>query len=208
MNKYKILSSGSHGNCVIYHDSIVIDIGIPYSLIKPYIMDIQIVLLTHVHGDHLSLVTLEKLQFERPTLRIITPIHILKHVDHLKNLDIVEAGILYDYGVFQIQPIKLYHDVENFGYRIFKEGHKIIHATDTSHLAGVTAHNYDLYMLEHNYNEETIDHSIAAIEANGGFAHQRGSANTHLSEQQANDFFFNNKGENSEVVRLHESKTR
>lgn len=208
MKPYNILSTGSHGNCVIYHGSIVIDIGVPYSLIKPYIMDIQIVILTHEHfSDHLNMATLERMQFERPTLRIGTPIHMLNHVDHLNNLDIYEAGQIYDYGAYQISPIRLYHGVPNYGYRIFKEGHKTIHATDTSTMEGITAPNYDLYMLEHNYDEETVHANIAKVIAVGGFAHQKGSMNTHLSVQQANEFYFNNKGENSEVVRLHESKS-
>ena len=44
-----IISSGSHGNCIIYHKIIVIDMGVSFSAIKPYIKDLQLVLLTHEH---------------------------------------------------------------------------------------------------------------------------------------------------------------
>ena len=38
-----IISSGSNGNCVVLFDSILVDIGVPYKLIKPYTMQIKIV---------------------------------------------------------------------------------------------------------------------------------------------------------------------
>jgi len=124
----------------------------------------------------------------------------------IKNVDVCEIGVLYDYGLFSICPVKLWHDVDNFGYRIFKDGYKIFHATDSSHLNGITAVGYDLMCLEHNYNEDTVFETIRDIESKGGFAHQRGAINSHLSEQQARDFFYKNKGEHSQLIRLHESK--
>lgn len=207
-NIYNVIASGSTGNAVLYHNSILVDVGVPFSLIKPYMYDIQIVLLTHEHlSDHLNITTLEKLQFERPTLRIMLGKWMLKFVKHLNNLDIVEVGELYDYGSFKISPIKLFHDVKNVGYRIFKDDYKIIHCTDTKHLDGITAKNYSLYALEHNYNNDTIHERIAYKEANGIFCHEKGSIETHLSEQQARAFIFENKGESYEVIRLHESKS-
>lgn len=203
---HNILSTGSSGNCVIYHKTIVVDIGIPFSTIMPYLHDIQIVLLTHEHlSDHLNVATLDKLQFERPSLRIAFCEWMYKHVKHLKNLDILEVRKWFDYGNFKISPVKLYHDVLNCGFRIIKGEHKTFHATDTSHLNGIEAKDYDLYAIESNYNEETVFDNIERIEANGGFAYQKESVNTHLSEQQANDFYFRNKKESSQMIRLHES---
>ena len=204
---YVVLSSGSTGNCIVYHNSIVVDMGVPYSAIKSYKNDLQLVLLTHSHGDHLNLSTIKKLAFERPTLRFACGEFLAKHLEGIKNIDIMEAGKVYDYGQFKISPIKLYHDVPNFGYRIFKDGTKIIHVTDTSHVVGITAKDYDLYAIESNYNEDTIFESIARKEAKGEFAYQKGAINSHLSEQQAREFIFKNRGEHSKVLRLHESST-
>jgi hypothetical protein len=61
---------------------------------------------------------------------------------------------------------------------------------------------------KHNYNEDTINQSIESAQAVGEYSHQRGSFNSHLSEQQARDFIFKNKGEFYEVLRLHESSTQ
>lgn len=46
---YKIIATGSLGNCVIYHNAIAIDMGVPFSAINPHIKQLQLVLLTHEH---------------------------------------------------------------------------------------------------------------------------------------------------------------
>ena len=205
---YKVIATGSKGNAVLYHDSILVDCGVSYSLIKPFIGKLQLVLLTHEHCDHLNIKTCLQLAFERPTLRFacasVEVFHILVGI---KNIDHLDVNKLYDYRTFQISPVKLYHDTANFGFRIFKNGTKIFHATDTAHLCGIEAKDYDLYAIEHNYDEDTIIETVAEIERKGGYAYQRNAINTHLSEQQARDFIFKNGNGNSKVLRLHESKS-
>ena len=154
--------------------------------------------------DHFNLSTIKKLAFERPSLRFGCCEWMVEHLQGIKNVDVYEIGKIYDYGLFQISPVKLYHDIPNCGYRIFKDGYKIFHATDTAHLEGISAKGYDLYALEHNYDEETVWNKIKEIEISGGYAHQRGAINSHLSWQQAQDFYFKNAGENSTIIRLHE----
>lgn len=202
---YNVISSGSKGNCVIYHNSIAVDMGVSYQMISNHKNALQIVLLTHVHGDHLNISTIKKLAFERPTLRFACGEFLTEYLQGIKNIDVLEAGCIYDYGQFKVSPIHLYHDVPNFGYRIFKDDIKIIHATDTAHLEGIEAKDYSLYCIESNYNEDTIFESIERKQKNGEFAYQQGAINSHLSEQQARDFIFKNRGAHSKVVRLHES---
>jgi L-ascorbate metabolism protein UlaG (beta-lactamase superfamily) len=204
----RIIGTGSTGNAIIYHDSILVDCGVPYSLLKPYVKDLKLVLLTHEHKDHINATTLINLYKNRPTLRIGCCKWMLPLIPSFKNIDLLEIGKLYDYGQFKVSPIQLYHDVPNVGYRIFKDETKILHATDTAHLQGISAKNYDLYCIESNYNEDTVWDTIQRIEAAGGYAHQRGSINSHLSEQQTNDFYYANKGEHSQLIRLHISNTK
>lgn len=202
-----VVSTGSHGNAVIYHESILVDIGVSYKMIEQYKKQLQLVLLTHQHmSDHLNISALRKLCSERPLLRVACGEWMLKYLDGIKNIDVLEAGKIYDYGSFKISPIVLFHDVKNFGYRIFKGDHKSIHITDTSHVIGISAKNYDLIAIEFNYDEETIFDSIARKEAKGEYAYQKGAVNSHLSQQQAKDFIFKNAGEHSKVIRLHESR--
>lgn len=203
---YNILASGSKGNSVIYHNSIMVDCGVPFELIRPFLLNLQIILLSHAHGDHFNKSTISRVCFERPSLRVGCCEWMLDKLNGISNqVDVFQIGKVYDYKAFQISPVKLYHDVPNCGYRIFKDGTKIFHATDTQHLQGISAKGYDLYALEHNYNEETIYQVIAQLKSEGKFAHQEGSINSHLSEQQAKNFFFKNKSEGSQIIRLHES---
>lgn len=201
-----ILASGSSGNCEIYHRTIAVDMGVPYSVIAPYKNDLQLVLLTHIHADHFNIATIKKLAYERPTLRFGCGSWMLPLLNEIRNVDVYEFGQWYDYGQFRIATGKLYHDVENCFYRIEKNGHKIFRATDTFTLEGITAKEYDLFCVESNYDEDTVMQIIEEQEARGEFAHQRGSINSHLSEQQARDFFFKNRGEHSQMIRLHESR--
>lgn len=201
-----VLSSGSNGNCEIYHNSIAIDMGVPFSMIQPYIKDLQLVMLSHIHTDHLNMSTIKKLAFERPSLRFGIGEWLLPYFEGIRNVDVYEFGKWYDYGEFKIAIGKLFHDVPNCFFRIEKNGHKTFRATDTSHLIGITAKSYDLFSLEFNYDEETIQDSIKRIESKGCFAYQKGVLNSHLSQQQAKEFIFQNAGEHSKVIRLHESR--
>ena len=206
---YNILASGSTGNCEIYHNTIMVDCGIPYSQIKPYVKDISIVLLTHAHNDHLNIRTLKKIIQERPTLRIGCGVWMLDKLEGVKRskIDVYEYGKWYDYGVFKLSIGKLYHDVENCFYRIEKDGYKIFRATDTSCLEGITAKGYDLYALEYNHDEEIALQVIEEARRKGEFTHLIGSMRTHLSEQQASEFYHKNRAEHSQVIRLHETKS-
>ena len=203
---YEVLSSGSHGNAVIYNENILVDCGVSRALLENRVHDIAIVLLTHAHKDHLNVSTLKAMQLERPSLRIGCGRHLSERVKGLRNIDFYEAGLVYDYQIFKVSPVKLYHDVPNFGYRIFIGDYKIFHATDTAHLAGIRAQGYDLYAVEHNYDEDTVFKKIESKKENGLYAHEQGSINTHLSEQQAREWISLNRKAESKILRLHESK--
>lgn len=207
MEAYRIIMTGSIGNCIIYFNSILIDIGIPYSRLKPYAKDIQIVLLTHAHGDHINIKTLQRLQKERPSLRIGCGEWMLPYLEGIKNVDVYEIGKIYDYGQFKVSPFKLYHDVENVGYRLFKDDKKVFHATDTKTLQGISAAGYDVYCIESNYSEPVAEKMIKEAIEKGEFTHIIGSINSHLSEEQCNDFYYNNKSQHSKLIRLHETRS-
>jgi len=202
---YEIISSGSKGNAVLYFDSVLVDCGIPYSLLIPYIGKIKIVLLTHSHLDHFNISTIKRLSFERPALRFGCGKFMLEYLIGVRNVDVYEAGKIYDYGLFKISPVVLYHDVPNFGYRIFKDNKKIIHATDTFTLEGISARNYELYAIEANYDDETVYSIIEEKSMRGEYAHQRGAINSHLSKQQAQNFVLQNAGNEYDFVMLHQS---
>ncbi|MFJ1411729.1 MBL fold metallo-hydrolase [Capnocytophaga canimorsus] len=201
-----VIGSGSSGNAIIYDKKILVDCGVSFKALQPYLKEIKIVLLTHKHSDHLNLRTLQILQSHRPTLRIACCSWLVEELPNLKNIDVLEIGKMYNYGSLKVSPVKAYHDVPNCGWRIFKDGFKIFHITDTAHLEGITARNYDLYAIEHNYCEEKVEKAIREARAEGKYCHAIGSIQTHLSIQQANKFIEVNAGANSQVLELHKSK--
>lgn len=208
MIQTKVISSGSEGNAVIYNNAIMVDCGVSFKALQEVKRSLKIVLLTHKHSDHLKLRTLQRLQAERPTLRVACGDFLLEELPCIKNIDVLQVGKIYDYGAFKVSPIKLYHDVPNFGWRIFlPNGQKIFHATDTVHLEGITAKGYDLYAIEHNYCEEYIQEAIEEARARGEYTHAYGNINTHLSIQQARAFIETNRKESSEVLELHKSRS-
>ena len=208
MIQTQVISSGSEGNAVIYNNAIMVDCGVSLKALSEVKCSLKIVLLTHKHGDHLKLRTLQRLQAERPILRVACGNFLLEELPCIKNIDVLQVGKIYDYGAFKVSPVKLYHDVPNFGWRIFlPNGQKIFHATDTVHLEGITAKGYDLYAIEHNYCEEYIQQAIEEARANGEYTHAYGSINTHLSIKQARAFIEANRKESSEVLELHKSRS-
>lgn len=209
---YKIISSCSTGNAVIIKDIILIDCGVTYKKLKDDYKKIKLVLLTHIHSDHFKRETIKKLAQERPTLRfaccewLLEPL--LECGVNRKNIDVLEIGIKYDYKLFKVVPIKLYHDVPQCGYRILFDNYKIIYATDTRTLEGIIAKNYDLYLIEGNYEDKEIEERIRKKQEIQQYCYEYRARNTHLSKGQASDFLLNNMGDKSEYVFMHEHVER
>lgn len=210
MTAYNIISTGSQGNAVVIGGIILIDCGVPFSALHDVYKDIKIVLLTHIHSDHFKPSTIRRLSSECPALRfgacrwLVN--NLLENGADPANIDVFDIGVKYDYGAFKIVPVKLYHNVPNVGYRLFFGGEKIFYATDTSTLAGITAKNYDLYMIEANYEPEKIIESINEKAKRGEYAYELNVLKNHLSKPDCDEFIQKNKGENSRYVYLHGHK--
>lgn len=209
---YNIISTGSKGNAVVVNNHILIDCGVPFKALKDVYKDLQIVLLTHIHTDHFKPKTLKRIAEERPTLRFgccewLVGDLVNAGVDK-KQIDVYGIGKIYDYKAFRVSPIKLYHDCENCGYRIFANGEKAIYATDTGHLQGITAKDYDLYMIEANYTDEDLQERINAKLEAGEYCYELNVASRHLSHEQASEWLMENMDEKSEYVFLHAHRER
>lgn len=107
-----------------------------------------------------------------------------------------------------MSPVKLYHDVENAGYRLYIGDKKAIYATDTAHLTGITAKDYNLYLIEANYSEDEIQERIKTKQENGEFCYEISAMKRHLSHEKASEFLLENMGKNSEYVFLHQHKDK
>ena len=206
---YHVIASSSSGNAVIYHDEILVDLGVSYKQIEKHKRKLKVVLLTHEHSDHFNPSAIKRLAAKRPTLVWGVPEHLKEKVEELgiNNVYYLELRETYKIGDYLISTIELYHNVANVGYRIIntKNDYKIVHATDTYTLDGIAARGYDLYAIEHNYDEETIYQIINEKKENGEYAYEEKAIKNHLSIQAAEKWISENKKETSEVLVLHVS---
>lgn len=210
--KYNIIATGSNGNAVILNDCILIDCGVSFKALKPYYKKLQLVLLTHIHGDHFNAKTIGKLASERPTLRFgccrWLVKSLLKAGVKASQIDIygIEKHYYYVTTGFSVCPVYLAHDVENCGYRVFMGDKKAFYATDTVSLSGITAENYDLYLIEANHLTEEIKKRIKRKRGTGEFIYEDRVMLTHLCKEKADEFILANAGENSVYEYLHGHK--
>lgn len=205
--RFNIIATGSKGNAIIVNDKILIDCGVSFTKLKEYYKNIQLVLLTHIHGDHFNKTTIRTLGQQRPTLRFGCCEWLVNDLVECgiskKNIDVLEVGTIYNFNICKVSPLLLYHNVPQCGYRIFIEDKKMIYATDTNTLEGISAKNYDYYLIEANYTEEGIKERIEAKELLGLYVYEYESMENHLSKEKCDEFITNNKKDDSEYYYMH-----
>lgn len=106
MVKYNIISTGSDGNATILEDFVLIDCGVPYKALEPYVTKLKLVLLTHIHSDHFQKRTIKRLAEERPTLRFgccrwLAPPLLAAGVPE-RQIDVLEPRTMYGYGLCNV----------------------------------------------------------------------------------------------------------
>jgi len=210
---YKIINSGSDGNCILINDDILLDCGVSFKKIEPYYKKIKLVFISHIHKDHLLPTTIKKLAFERPTLRFAVGEFLVNKLLECgvkkENIDVLKLRSKLAYtSNFSIEPIKLYHDVQNWGLRVNIASEKIVYITDTKTVKGIKARNYDLYLIEGNYDEDEIYERIQIKEQNGLFINEYRTMDTHLSIQEATEWLLENMGDKSIYELIHKHKDR
>lgn len=206
---FEVIATGSSGNAVILNRYILIDCGVPFKAVEPYLPDLKLVLLTHEHSDHFRGTTLRKMSEIRPKLRFgcceWLVGKLLKAGVPARRIDKLEIGTMYGYGACNVIPVPLSHDVPNCGYKIhFKDGTKAIYATDTCNMNGIRAKNYDLYLVEANYEEKEILDRIDEKKENGEFVYEHRVLKWHLSREDCENWIYKNIGPRGEYVFLHQ----
>ena len=205
---FEIISTGSQGNAVVVNDYILIDCGVSFKAVEPFLPKLKLVLLTHIHSDHFRPTTLKKMAELRPKLRfgccewLVAPL--VKAGVPARNIDKLQIGTMSGYGVCNVIPVPLSHDVPNCGYKIhFKGGQKAFYATDTCNLNGVRAKNYDLYLVDANYTQKDILDRIDSKKENGEYAYEYRVMKWHMSKEDCDNWIYKNIGSKGEYVYLH-----
>lgn len=210
--KYKILKTGSSGNAVLLENGLLLDCGVPFKLIEPHLKKIKAVFVSHEHKDHMNISTLKRIHELRPTVRFLAGFWLKRYLDmsgiKKSNIDYLSPNKTYDYNLFKIIPFILIHDVKNIGIKILdkKNKEKVLYAVDTKKIDHIRAVNYDLYLIEANYDEEKLEQNIKRDKENGLFSYGERVKETHLSIQQVSGWLLDNAGENSVYEFLHRSK--
>lgn len=206
--KYEIVQTGSTGNCTILEDVLALDMGVAFRKVAPCMRELQLVFVSHEHGDHFKESTIRNLARSRPLLRFCGGEFLAqKFLDagvSPRNIDILEAGTVYDYGLFQVEPIELHHDVPNYGLRVFMKGQKAVYIVDTGHLEDVEAKGYDLYLVEANHTTAEIEERVAEKRAAGEFCYEIRAAENHLSFEQAMDWLAENMDSRGIWIPMHQ----
>lgn len=207
-----VLKTGSKGNCVILDGRIAIDMGVTYKTIEPYVRDLQLVILTHVHSDHFKRSCIHKLAKERPGLRYacgnwMVPYLIMEKVSPRK-IDVIPDDTWMNYeglGV-RVKQQPTMHDVPNCCWHVDVNGERAFYATDTGSLEGIQAKDYNLYLIEANRSREELERTIKEKRDREEFVYEYRVIGTHLFEEQAREFIANNANERSEYVFLHQHR--
>lgn len=208
---FQILGTGSSGNAVVVGREILIDCGVPHKLLSGVSGDIKLVLLTHIHSDHFNRSTLRRLATDRPLLRFGCGEWLVKPLLDIgirrTKIDILHINKRYNYSGFSVIPFPLVHNVPNQGYKIhFQGGGRMIYATDTGSMSGIVAKDYDLYLVEANYEEEEIRRRITEKEKNGEYAYERHAIHNHLSLERCNEWIYSQIGATGEYVYMHQHR--
>ena len=205
-----IIASGSAGNAVIVQKNILIDCGVPFKALEPYMGDLKLVLLTHSHSDHFKASTIRRMSVEKPLLRFGCGPFLLETMRKIgvavSQIDPLSPRMMYGYGICNVIPVELYHDVPNYGYKLHFPFGKVFYATDTSSLSGIVAKGYDLYMVENNYADDELRARMDEKLAAGVYPYEQRVLKYHLSEKKCNDWLYKNMGSNSEYIYMHQHR--
>lgn len=156
MISFLILGSGSKGNATLVYDEntlFQIDMGLPLKRVKEglssidrSLSDIQGILITHEHCDHIS--TLCRLPSSIPVYAGEGTLN-----DHYH---IIEPEIPFAIGDFLVFPLSTSHDATNpMGFLISHNGEKLVYITDTGFVPACDlpfVADADYYVFESNHD--------------------------------------------------------
>lgn len=192
----KILASGSSGNCAILRDingnQILLDCGIKFDKITTEInwATNLFCLISHKHGDHYDKQSVDKLLLSG--IKVYTP-------EYFEN-----NAYLATNG-YNIAPVRLPHcsDCDSWAFVIYNtiEKKSIFFATDCTELPNLADRPFDLFMIENNYDKETV-----FINSSKGKIRNLGYLN-HLSMEYVLDWLQHRTNKPTSLIITHLSNS-
>lgn len=206
--QFKILGTGSKGNCVVVNN-IMFDCGLPFKKIKEDLYDIDTLLLTHIHSDHVKESTLKNIVVMFPHIKIYGNYEVAQVFREFPII-VVNENVPFFAAGLEITPFKCIHDVLTYGYVWEQDGEMYIYATDTSDLRNApTSRNgepmkYDYLFLESNHDERKVEE---ILKQSGKYKYNAyAGSKRHMSTQAAKGFYYSHrKSKDSKFIELHQS---
>ncbi len=207
---YEVINSNSSGNCIILEEKIMLDCGVAFSRIKSKLKNVKIIFISHVHKDHLFPPTVKRIAYEKPTIKFLcgNKVVLEKLLEcgvMAKNIIIIKNNKWYDLGMFRCMVQEMQHDTPNNCIHLKFRNKKILYIVDTANVDNVKAKDYDLYLIEGNYDEDLLEEHKKEYDEQNKYDYLYRVEQTHLSTKQAFDFLVENMGANSEYQFIHQS---
>lgn len=204
---YKIINTGSDGNATVIDDRLMLDIGLPWYRIQPYVEHVDVVFTTHQHRDHIKPPTVKALRKARPAVRFACGKWMLPFLEECdvphRCIDVFDMDQVYNYAGCRVAAQRIPHDVPNCCWHVEIGGERMIYATDTCSLDHIVARGYNLYLVEGNYYLEDIKARIAAKQAEGAHAYEVRVLETHMCIENTMAWLSRNICSSSKYVLMH-----
>lgn len=206
--EYKIIGSGSKGNAVII-GNVLVDCGVAFKYLKEHLYDVEVLLLTHIHSDHIKESTLKNIVILFPHIKIFGNYEVCQVFSEYP-ITVVNENVPFfalDHiapGCGQITPFRCIHDVLTYGYVWEFEGKSIIYATDTSDMRNAPDLKFDYFFIESNHDETKVAQLLNQRDKFGYNAYA--GSKRHMSTQIAKGFYYmHRKSADAKFIELHKS---
>lgn len=202
--EYNIISTGSKGNAVII-GPVLVDCGVSFKSVKDHLYDVKVLLITHIHSDHVKESTLKNIILMFPHIKIFGNYEVCQKFNEYP-IQVVNAEYPFLAADLTFTPFQCEHDVLTYGYVWEYEGKQIIYATDTSHLDNAPDLKFDYFFIESNHDEKKVEQLMDQRNQKKFKYNAYAGAKRHMSTQTAKGFFYmNRRSTEAKLIELHQS---
>lgn len=201
------IQTGSSGNCTVI-ENVMIDCGLSYSKIREELYNVDYLLITHIHGDHLKLNTYKKIRKYFPNITTISNWQVAERcsgdIDYVVNYGESEQIGEYTFHVFEAL-----HDVVNNAYwwtAKDEEGNEfdVVFITDTCDFSSMPDRKFDYLFLESNYDEQVVN-ALKNPRKTYGYDVKK-NCKRHASTAAARGcYYLHRRNKESKLIEIHRS---
>lgn len=123
----------------------------------------------------------------------------------MRNIFILKPNKWFDLGMVKVRLEPLEHDTPNYCLKAEIKGKKLIYIVDTASVSHIEAKDYDLFLIEANYNQAILEEHIRNCEDENEMFYLQRIPRTHMSYEMANTFLIENMSNTSEYCYIHKS---